>query len=97
MLRSRSAAAAVKDDDGDEEDNLIPNDGGGSSVSGGYGATGNAMQQETSEQRRARIRCERSCFLGINKYDVCKEGRGSGYVNTCITIRICTPFNNVHL
>lgn len=56
-MRSRSAAAAVaKNDDDAEGENLIPNDGGGSSVPGGYGATGNALQQETGEQRRARIR-----------------------------------------
>ena len=59
IQRSRAAAAVAKDDDGDEEDNLISDDSG---VFGGYGATGNALQQETAEQRRARVRCGRSIF-----------------------------------
>ena len=49
MRRSRSASAVAKDDD-DEEDSLIQNH-----VNDGYGATVNA-QQESAEQRRARIR-----------------------------------------
>ena len=49
IRRSRRAAAVAKDDD-DEEDSLIQNH-----VNDGYGATVNA-QQESAEQRRARIR-----------------------------------------
>ena len=75
MQRSRSAAAVAKDDDGDEAADLIPNDGGGSTPSGGYGATGNNLQQETAEQRRARIRYDEELFFcGASRYDVCKEG-----------------------
>ena len=77
MQRSRSAAAAVaKDDDDAEGENLIPNDGGGSSVPGGYGATGNALQQETGEQRRARIRCVEKLLFWFPHTTSAKRGEG---------------------
>ena len=49
----RSRAPAVAKDDEDEQANLVPSDDA-PSISGGYGA----LQQDTAEQRRARIRCD---------------------------------------